>query len=266
MTSSSAETSARKQYYDDVWSRYSALDRVSPAAFHRRRLVLDKVRQLGAALSNQSERPRVLEVGTGQGELLSEIARLLPNVSASGADVSRTALEIARSRYPSLEWLELDLESDTLARDHSSELGKFSLIVCSEVLEHLPKVELAAQNLFTLLAPGGSLVVTVPGGKMSHFDRAIGHQRHYTPRSIAELLEAAGFRLVSNQAWGFPFHSLYRSLVRVASRAAMPDSAPKQPSKLLSLGYTAMGGVLRPLFHLNLSRWGEQLVVVAKRA
>jgi len=53
--------------------------------------------------------------------------------------------------------------------------GKFDFVVTSEVLEHIvPPVEIAFDNLFRLLKPGGALVLTVPflptGKTVEHFE------------------------------------------------------------------------------------------------
>jgi hypothetical protein len=142
------------------------------------------------------------------------------------------------------------------------------------VLEHVPDHELAARHLLELLSPSGVAIVTVPGGKMSAFDKVIGHQRHYTPKSLETMLTQAGFEVLDTLAWGFPFHSFYRTAVRVASAFTVPgeakraggSAAPKGAvSSLLGSAYTVFGKALKPLFYLNTSRWGEQLIAVARR-
>ena len=110
---------------------------------------------------------------------------------------------------------------------------------------------------------------------MSAFDKVIGHQRHYTPASLAARLTQAGFRVDRVLAWGFPFHSFYRTAVRLVSRmslARQPTStASAQPERkgaianVFGAAYTVFGKALKPLFYLNASRWGEQLIAVARR-
>jgi hypothetical protein len=110
---------------------------------------------------------------------------------------------------------------------------------------------------------------------MSRFDLVIGHQRHYSADRLRELLGAAGLHVERILAWGFPFHTLYRSAVRVASRLSMSD-APGQtngPSRAradwvsrgLSAGYVAFSRLLNPLFSLNIDHGGEQMIAVARR-
>ena len=251
------------EFYDAVWEQFGHLDRESPASFHRRRIT----RRL--ALTHASSARRVLDAGAGQGLLVRELALHMPAAVVAGADVSaRSRAEIARVN-PDAPVFELDLSApDFEARARS--LGRFDLVVCSEVLEHLPNDGEAAQRLGQLLEDGGCLIVTVPGGRMSRFDRAIGHLRHYDRHSLERMLGGAGLEVVACFAWGFPFQNLYRSAVRLASRVAFRENARDAPRRsrlrdTLQAGYEAFGRVLVPLFYLNRPYWGEQLFAVAVR-
>jgi hypothetical protein len=86
---------------------------------------------------------------------------------------------------------------------------------------------------------------------------------------LRDRLQAAGLEPMESFAWGFPFQNLYRTAVRIASRAAIPDSPrPAEPgrvTRVLSGGYTLFGNVMLPLFFLNLPWLGEQIVAVARR-
>ena len=251
------------EFYDQVWDQYAALDSASPAAFHRRRLVrrlLDE--RAGGARS-------LLDAGCGPGQLLAELALHFPQARLAGGDVSARSLALARTRCPDAELFALDLGADDFETAHAARLQRFDAIVCSEVLEHLPDDALALARLRRLLERNGHLIVTVPGGSMSRFDVAIGHLRHYRLGLLRSRLEAAGFEVEELFAWGFPFQNLYRTAVRLASRAALPDqqavARPGPVARVLRSGYTAFGHVMLPLFFFNLPWFGEQLVAVARR-
>ena len=251
-------------FYDEMWRRYGHLDAKSPAAFHRRRLICRLARSAAPGAR------RVLDAGAGQGELIAELARAFPRARVSGSDVSEQSLADTRRRSPETDLFLLDLADPDFKKRYEPQLGKYDLVVASEVIEHIPEEARAAHNLFSLLRKGGVAIVTVPGGKMSRFDELIGHQRHYRPERLEELLTRAGFSVEAVHAWGFPFHNLYRSAVRVASRASMPErpepqAEPSRLSALLSRGYALFGRGLKPLFYLNISHFGEQMLAVARR-
>jgi 2-polyprenyl-3-methyl-5-hydroxy-6-metoxy-1,4-benzoquinol methylase len=259
-------TTDEKAFYDDMWDRYSHLDAASPAAFHRRRLVIE------LATRHAADVTRLLDVGCGQGELLRDLTLRMPAAVITGSDLSERSLADSRRRNPTFELFEMDIAEAQLPARHPARLHSFDLVTCCEVLEHIPDDQTAARNLASLLTPGGTLIATVPGGKMSRFDHAIGHQRHYRPEHLESLLTNAGLHVERVLAWGFPFHNLYRSAVRLASKFTMPDggSAAHKPSSsllssALSAGYVAFGRVLNPLFYLNADRGGEQMIAIARR-
>jgi SAM-dependent methyltransferase len=213
-----------------------------------------------------------LDVGAGQGALLDDLAVALPSAQFSGADVSERALDDCRARFPQAEFFAMNLVDPEFETIHAARLARFDLVVCSEVIEHIEADDLALRRLESLLVPGGTLVVSVPGGRMSRFDEAIGHQRHYDVDRLRSLVQTAHFDVLDVFAWGFPFQNLYRTAVRVAARAALPQgpssatdaAAPGIAGRALGAGYQLFGATLKPLFYLNLSRWGEQLFAVAR--
>jgi SAM-dependent methyltransferase len=252
-------------FYDDVWRKYAHLDAVSPAAFHRRRVIV-----LRAARSAPGARS-ILDVGCGQGELLRDLAARFPGAEVAGADVSEQSLADSRRRNPSFDLFQLDLEGPPLEARHPDRIGRYDLVVCSEVLEHIADDALAARRLAALLAPGGHLLVTVPGGKMSRYDEVIGHQRHYRRGDIQRLLSGAGLSVGEVVAWGFPFHNLYRTAVRLASRLTIDEGRGERAGSgvvgsALGHAYALFGRSLKPLFYLNVDRWGEQMIAIARRA
>jgi len=259
-----------KEFYDEVWRKYAHLDAKSPAAFHRRRLVVQLVRNA------RPDARRILDVGCGQGELLGALQLAMPEASVDGADVSEQSLTDSRKRSPNGDLFILDLSDADFEEKYRDRLGLYDVVTCSEVIEHIPDDARALKRLHALLAPRGAAIVTVPGGKMSRFDEIIGHHRHYAPARLERLLTAQGFSVEAVLAWGFPFHSVYRTAVRVASRAAMPNDPATGDAEanrtrgivgsVLGRAYGLFGRGLQPLFYLNLSRWGEQILAVARRS
>lgn len=264
--SSLPATGSSASFYDRVWTDWGHLDERSPAALHRRRTLLRLVRD-HARSSRQ-----MLEVGCGQGALLRDLAREFPASHVHGADVSRESLDRARAHCRQATLFELDLDSPYFDEQSANYVGRFDLVLCSEVLEHLQNDRVALERLGTLLAPNGKLILSVPAGERTRFDRAIGHLRHYTEEQLSERLHDAGFHVERVFSWGFPFHSFYRWVVKWAARATLRASgAPRRlkrggPNAVLSGAYSAFALGLRPLYLLNSSQCGPQVFAVAQKA
>jgi 2-polyprenyl-3-methyl-5-hydroxy-6-metoxy-1,4-benzoquinol methylase len=247
-------------FYDQVWTHFGDLDAASPAAFHRRRQLLGLVRRHAPSAR------RLLEVGCGQGALLETLSLELPSALLHGADVSPAALARARSACRDADLFLLDLAGIDFDGEQQRRFGRFDLVICSEVLEHLADDALALSRIAKLLEPGGHLIVSVPSGQPTRFDRAIGHLRHYQREKLGHLLVGAGFELQRIVAWGFPFHNLYRLAVAAASRLTLAEGgAERVPAALLGPCYRLLGMALKPLYYLNRPYCGTQLFAVARK-
>lgn len=79
--------------------------------------------------------PDVLEVGCGTGLVYEQLVpRLLPNERYTGVDVSETMLAIGRRKFPRARFLAGD------GYDLQFADGAFDIVLCFEVLGHLPEV------------------------------------------------------------------------------------------------------------------------------
>jgi SAM-dependent methyltransferase len=182
-------------------------------------------------LQRFDERPRVLDVGCGNGALTFPIAALGCEVVGADVDGDSIARSRARNRFPNARFVHTD---GSLA----SVDGVFDLIVCSEVLEHLVEPRPLVAAVRAKLAPGGLVFITIPngyglreiGGRSEQFlrrrcglDRAIGglrrvlgrvgmpsakekydmhtsnpeqgHVQKFTRREIVDLLETEGLEV-----------------------------------------------------------------------
>jgi SAM-dependent methyltransferase len=243
--------------WDRHWHAYAAAAEVNPAQRYRRKLALRLIERDGAP-------ERLLDLGCGQGDLLKAAASRWPGSALLGIDPSEVGVAESRTKVPDARLLACDLVAHP-ERLPGELRGWATHAVCSEVLEHLdePVALLAAGR--HAMAPGCRLVVTVPGGRMSAFDKEIGHRRHYTRGSLASTLREAGFEVEWTSGAGFPFFNLYRALViargeRLANDVASESGhGPSLPARVAMVAF-------RPLLRLTLTRssWGAQIVGVAR--
>jgi len=96
-----------------------------------------------------------LDVGCGAGLLTEPLARL--GARASGIDASPELIDVARRHAAAM-----GLDIDYRAGDVQELEGRFDLITCMEVIEHVADPAAFVQALARRLAPGGLLVLSTP--------------------------------------------------------------------------------------------------------
>lgn len=206
---------------------------------------------------------RVVDIGSGQGDLAAMLDKQLLGTRLVGLELSAEGVAIATAKVPSARFIQCDLLADQAIPGGLAGFGQYA--VCSEVLEHVDDPVRLLRNARAYLAPGCRLVLTVPGGPMSAFDRHIGHRRHHTTASLRAIIEDAGLEAVSVFRAGFPFFNLYRMTVILRGASLITDVDEATHSSASRLAALAMR-VFRTLFRFNLLRspWGWQVVAVAR--
>lgn len=247
--------------WDLHWEQYAATAARNPAQQMRHRIIARLLRAMAAG-----SRGRILDIGSGQGDLCTQLVKMFPEASVAGFELSERGVAVSRLKVPAAKFHVVDLFSPPAeAKDY---LGWANAAVCSEVLEHVdsPVAFLRASREY--LTEGCRLVVTVPGGPMSAFDRHIGHRQHFTRASISNVLTEAGFEIEAVFLAGFPFFNLYRLAVILRGEKLVRESVAGGDGKsgggwLVRTGMSVFG----VLFRLNLlnSPWGWQVVVVARK-
>ena len=228
--------------YDAGWdTRWDDMKTYGPFSRHVRRLIRHAVKQLTF--------DSVLDVGCGQGALLDEFRRAYPEAELAGTDFSASAVRIAQQRVPGAQVSILDLTARCLDR-------QFDLVICSEVLEHIPDDLAALRNLRKMT--GGHLVVTTPQGRMRSFEAGeVGHVRNYAPGELQAKMRQTGFDVVKVIEWGFPLYSpLYRDYLALTSGRGTTGTFGPVRKRIAAAVYY--------LFMLNSWRRGDELVVLAR--
>lgn len=246
----------RRDDWDRHWTDFEGSSAQNPAQAMRRRLI-------HALLQVTGPGSRVLDIGCGTGDLVEELARRHPEAECHGIDASRLGIERAARTVPAASFAVRDLLAP--GEPPPERAGWATHAVCSEVLEHVDEPETLLANAKAYLAPGCRLVVTVPGGPISAFDRHIGHRRHFTIERLRALLTEAGFTVETVTGAGFPLFDLYRlavvfrgeRLVRDAERSG--SAAPSVGARVAARCFGLLLALPQPR-----NRWGWQLLAVAR--
>jgi SAM-dependent methyltransferase len=254
----SLQTQVPHDDWEQHWAVYSDGAERNPAQHFRRQLICKLLTAHGC-----SDASRILDLGSGQGDLAKDLRAAFPKAEIAGIELSAVGLAIASAKVPDARFFQRDLLEPASALAPARSWARYA--VCSEVLEHLDNPGLFLAHASEYLAPEGTLVVTVPGGPMSQFDRYIGHRHHYNPQTLRSLLEDNGFTVELATTAGFPFFNLYRSVVILRGSCLITDVNTKSRG-LTSLLARVVMALFRPLFALNLfgGSLGWQIVAVAR--
>lgn len=117
----------------------------------------------------------------------------------TAAEISGNAQSAhAWKAFTSLDYPEFDLCAPLRDR------GPFDVIICEQVIEHVPDPCLAAQNLRGLCSPGGNVIVSTPFLVRVHELPSFGLKDYwrFTPRGLQTLLERAGLVVDTVGSWG----------------------------------------------------------------
>lgn len=251
-TAHAPEERARDDW-DQHWADFAVAAKINPAQRYRHELII-------RLLTRDGSPRRVLDIGSGTGDLAAEVRSALPAAEILGLELSREGVDLARRKVRDARFEERDLMVPEPPPEGQRTWATHA--VCSEVLEHLDEPEQLLRNAVPYLAPGCVLIVTVPGGPMSAFDRHIGHRRHFRPKELRHVLEQAGFEVERATGAGFPFFNLYRIVVILRGRKLVSDvraGDTRKPARIAMALFDL-------LFRLNLSRsrWGWQTVASAR--
>jgi SAM-dependent methyltransferase len=133
-------------------------------------------------------RARILDAGCGSGRNMVELAH---HGTVTGIELSDTSVSLARKRGVG-EAIEGSVLEMPFAAD------SFELAASLDVIEHLEDDLAALRELRRVVAPGGSLLITVPAYQWlwSGHDEINQHFRRYTRRTLLRVAQEAGWEPV----------------------------------------------------------------------
>jgi SAM-dependent methyltransferase len=190
-----------------------------------------------------------IEIGTGNGDRMVELAALLPSIE--GLEPDLRARETAAAKG-------LTVHPGT-AEDLPPELAgrRFDFVLFAHVLEHCRDPALALANARGLIADSGVMVLETPNNAATALRMAGAHwlwldvPRHlhfFTESSLRAFAERAGFRVERVEYWGYVRQLLTDWIAAEAAiaglfsgrpaRAAEPE-ARRRAWALLALGALA---------------------------
>jgi len=194
--------SAVDHFEDAGYMKWLGIDNVVGEQVESVRSILLRA---GARLEELPSNTPIMDVGCARGDYLDRFRSETGRTTLIGVD-SATAMVASGREHFGLDLRDVPIEKIDLPAGH------FGLITLWDVLEHLPFPRRSISKLFSLLKPGGWLVLEVPSevtvfrtlvrlgfrlsaGRLEQPIRAVyfpGHLSYFTPSSLCALLVSIG--------------------------------------------------------------------------
>jgi SAM-dependent methyltransferase len=139
---------------------------------------------IGKLLSDEERRPLVLDVGSGTGATVAELAK---KYRVIGVEPSAAAVRRAREKYPFCEFVE-----GSAPHAIGERIRDVRLVTMMDVLEHVADDYRLLADVVDACSPGTWFVLTVPADMSlwSEHDVVLGHYRRYDAQGLAALWQS----------------------------------------------------------------------------
>jgi hypothetical protein len=170
---------------------------------------------IAAQLENFPKGTRILDVGTASGT----IGRICQGKGfvIRGIEPVKEWAELSREYYKEISQRELQQTDDSFLRGHN-------IVICADVLEHMPDPEKQLKRLVSLQSSGTMFLISVPNianlwirlsllmGNFNYTERGIldkTHLRFFTWRTGSQLVSSSGLKIKAIISTSIPLNLLH---------------------------------------------------------
>ena len=160
---------------DALWDLYWEVHLQALEDLGKREAILAASQLVRALPGTLGQRPRLLELGCGEGQVIGALVEAHPSLVAVGVDYSHPAIVKCRKAYPSVSFVEGDFTDPALLQH----LGQFDLILfvnslhevfSSTISPELGEVDVPLAKMRLEQALAGAAQLLAPGGCLVLFD------------------------------------------------------------------------------------------------
>ncbi len=154
------------------------------------------------SLSQNQEKPRILDVGCGNGSFTNFIAQ--QGYEVVGVEESKSGIKFASENFHDCQFI----QGSVYNLPYKELENKFDVVISIEVIEHLFYPKELVRAVKKVLEPNGSLIITTPYhgylknltlaimGKMDKHFTALwdgGHIKFFSVKTLTTLLESENY-------------------------------------------------------------------------
>lgn len=140
---------------------------------------------------------RMLDVGCSVGDMLVEFRKICPSSECVALDINPLSCKCVIERFERFQDSNISVVCSPL--EQAKQLGKFSFVWCSHVIEHILDWKQSVRSLLQTVAKDGILVINVPyDSQRKRVNPDLDPDGHYwsgfSAHDFEPLLKNAGFR------------------------------------------------------------------------
>ena len=151
-----------------------------------------------------------MEVGCGNGFVLSGVATSYPSARLVGSELFSEGLKFAAQRLPKATFMQMDGRNIPFH-------DEFDVVGAFDVIEHIPEDEAVLGAIWQAVVPGGGVIFSVPQHPWlwSITDEVACHVRRYTAKELHEKMGMAGFEILRSTSFmALLLPAMYASRIR----------------------------------------------------
>ncbi len=201
---------------------------------------------------------RTLDAGCGTGYMLMKLAE--QGNPAVGADFDAKLVSFAQNLLHENHHA-VPVHHAGLGEGKLAPLGQFDRILCLDVIEHIADDTAALQELGTVLAPDGAILLSVPAlpGLYGVRDKTIGHYRRYDKPMLYAAADRAGLHISHLRYWNMTgvlpylfYEKILHQPINDELRQAKKQTLIKQALRGILTGVLTLEGYVPLPFGLTL--------------
>lgn len=167
----------------------------------------DRVKKLTKELSDKlssSKKLKILDLGSGTGDFIFQIAQSFPQHEYYGCDLAKTVISQNKKNKKIINWSVQDINKTTYKNNF------FDIVIAGEVIEHLSDTDSFIKDIYRVLKPKGLLYLTTPNlaswldrltllfglqpfsTEVSNVSRTFGRESFYKMLGLPDDSESAG--------------------------------------------------------------------------
>lgn len=196
-------------FFDDIEEEFFSDGYLRRRDVFAERFLLNKARNRLKVIRRFCPEGRLLDLGTGTGELLP-VAREM-GYEVEGLDYSKSLVDYARTQY-GITVHHGDLSSVDLPH-------QYDVVVMNHVIEHVTNPVETLKQIKNILIPGGVLYLATPN--IDCWESAIQgwgcyepyHLWYFSPSSIQRLINNVGLEIIETHTWE-PYSAWFNTVLR----------------------------------------------------